>query len=382
METPTVWPDLITRSRADLERQTPGKAHRRLTTSGSGFARSILATALLAALVGCSSGGGGGGSGGDLDDDVENPDFVEAPKVGIEGSYLFLSGPDLYFGTREVGSRTRQDVVLANRGGDRYPIRDLTIVGESDDEFGTDYVEDFVLEPADAVRIPVTFNPVSEGRKLANLTFDFDTIVQVTERDNRNEQRYYRARDLEDTRDYDASVAEYGRYLDGGAVTKNKQRAAIKIPVIEDSRAYGSDEQFAAYLDALDARNAGDHDIALRIVDRLLVEAPDHRLADDALYLKGYMQLMDLERPAAAGTTLARLLERYPDTSYADSALYARGIASRETGEFDAARAQFQQLLDRHTARTTFGVPWPRDNVVSRLWFDRAEDGLETLENV
>ena len=334
-------------------------------------APALLPIALSLALYGCGGGGGDEGGRSPADDDPKGP--------GPNGSYLFVSAPEFYFGTRDVGTATRQEIVLANRGGDVYPINSLDVIGDHAEEFGAELALPLTLAPTEKVSIDVTFAPIDEGRKFAALDIDFDTIVQVDEAANQREQTFYRARDLEDRGDYQGSLDAYEEYVTNRPATVNKRRAAIKLPVIREAERYGADEDFSLYLAAMNAREEGELDAATNALDTLLLLHAESYLADDALYLKGYIDLMDRGDHAAALQSLQRLRRAYPDTTYYDTALYGEALAQQGLGNDTLARSVFLDLRYRHTGVDTLGVTLPKDDLVSRLWFDRASEGLASL---
>ena len=328
-------------------------------------------TASAAALLALSACDGGGG------------DPAPAAKTlapGPNGSFLFVSAPDFYFGTRDVGTSATQAIELVNRGADIYPINTVAVTGEHAEEFSVDLRDPVTLNPAEKVVLSVTFTPIDEGRKFAELDIDFDTIVQVDEATNLNEQNYYRARAFEDQGDYDASIAAYDEYVDNRPVTVNKQRAAIKLPIIQEASVYGAGDDFALYLEAMNAREEGELERATNALDTLLLLHADSYIADDALYLKAYIDLMDRGAHADALRSLQTLRTRYPDTTYYDTALYAEALAQQGLGNDALARSIFLDLRARHTGVDTFGVRLPKDDLLSRLWFERASDGLASLD--
>ena len=248
------------------------------------------------------------------------------------------------------------NVELVNRGADIYPINTVEIVGDNAEEFITDLRDPITLNPAEKVTIGVTFAPIDEGRKFASLDIDFDTIVQVDEGTNVNEQNFYRARDLERSRDYQGARDAYDTYVDNDPVTVNKQRAAIKLPVIDEGERYGSGDDFALYLEAMNARDGGDPEVAAAKLDTLLFLHPESYIADDALYLKAYAALMDEGDHAAALRSFQQLRRDYPDTTYYDTALYGEALAQQGLGNDTIARSIFLDLRLRHTGVDAFGV--------------------------
>ena len=309
----------------------------------------------------------------------ESDSSPEDQSKGVGGSYLFVSVPDFYFGTRDVGTSATQDIEIVNRGGDVYPLRSVRITGDHADEFSTDALKDVVLNPSEAIRVHVTFAPITDGRKFANLDVDFDTIVKVSDASNQNEQHFYKAKKLEAGQKYPESLVEYKHYIDGNPVTVNKRRAAIKVPVIKESEVYGTGEDFELYLAAMNAREEGDLDAAMAEIDTLILTHSTSYLADDALYLRGYIQLMDKKDYSVALHTMQNLRQRYPDTTYYDTALYSEAIALQELGQIDLARSIYEDLRYKHTGLDALGVKLPKDNMLSRLWFDRATNALDSL---
>lgn len=324
-----------------------------------------VASLISATLASCSGGGGGGGPG----------------PTGVAGSYLFVSVPTFYFGTQDVGTRSTQEVEITNRGGDIYPINSLKIIGDNSDEFETDHVDQIVLNPSEAIKVRLTFAPVTDGRKFADLDIDFETIVQVSDATNQNEQMFYAAQALEDDGNYVESRAKYKEYLAADPVTVNKQRAAIKEPVLNESTLYSEEEGkgFDFYLSALNARQTGDTQNAMRDIDTLLATSPESYFADDALYLKGYSQLMDTKDYPQAVATMKRLRMQYPDTTYYDTALYAEAMAHQEMGNRQLAVSIYEDLRYKHTGVDILGITMAKDNILSRAWFERASNALDSM---
>ena len=207
------------------------------------------------------------------------------PGTKVDDTFLYVSTKDFYFGTRDVGTTATQEIEIANRGADLYPLNSVSIMGADSEEFVTDLYDDITLQPAQAIKVRVTFAPITDGRKFADLVVDYDTIVQVEKSVNINEQNYYTAKDFEKSGNYASARKSYTEYIAGKPVTVNKQRAAIKLPVINESIVYGDGEDLHLYLRALDAREAGEFETASLELDELLAKQVDSYLADDALYV-------------------------------------------------------------------------------------------------
>ena len=320
----------------------------------------LLPAATFGFLQACD--GGGSESGGE----VESAD------------YLVASTPEFYFGTRNVGTRATQKIELSNRSGDIYPIKGLELVGANAEEFSSDIIGELTLKPAEKISLDVSFIPITDGQKVASLKIDYDIIQQVSPEANRNEQKYYAAQDLEQEGEFEQSRDTYQKYLQGGAVTSNKNRAAIKLPVLNESENHGSGADFEMYLAAVNNRDSNEHDKALENIDKLLAQQPDSTYADDALYMRGYIQLMDKSDFRGARETMSQLRQNYPDTKYYDTALFSEALATDEMGERPEAAVLYESLKERHTSQAakTLSLDLPKDNYLSRLWFDRAKQGL------
>lgn len=334
------------------------------------FQRQTLTLSVFATLMLSACGGGDGGS-------------VTADAPGPNGSYLFVDSSNYYFGTTDVGTVRTQSIELVNRGGDIYPIKSFAVSGDNREEFVSDFYGPVTLNPAEAIRLNVTFQPVSDGRKFADIEIDFDTIVQVTDKQNQNEQKYYEAKELERIQDYPAASNKYGEYIQTGPVVDvNKHRAAIKLPVIKESATYGDGKNFKDYLAAVNARENGDMNAALEQIDQVLISNSNTYIADDALYLKGYIELMDIQDYAAARKTMQQLRRLYPDSTYYDTALYSEALALKSLGNENLATEILLDLRYKHTGIDSLGITLPKDNIVSRMWFDRANNVLETMGSI
>ena len=316
---------------------------------------------LTTAIAGC---GGGGGSG--------------------HASYLVASVPEFYFGTRDVGSEVSQTIELANRSADIYPLHALHLKGDNAEEFSTSYLGGIELKPAEKISIDVSFNPITDGLKSAMLDIEYEIIPQATPEQNQNEQAYYAAAEAEQEQRFDDSAAQYKTYLKNKPVTQNLRRAALKLPVLKESDKQGSGPDFDLYLSAVNKRDSGDNTAALQAADALLRDHPDSYLADDAMYMRGYIQLMDMGDYRSAQKTMRNLRSTYPSTEYFDTALYSEGMAWTEMGDHATAAEVYTLLKDRHTSAgaKALSLDLPKDNIMSRMWFDRAKKGLQSSEQI
>jgi len=318
------------------------KKHKKLATL------SCLSFLCLSVLAAC---GGGGGNN-------------EEPAA----DFLVASGLDFYFGTRGVGTTSTQTIELSNRSGDIYPIHGLQLLGENAEEFQTSFIGELTLNPTEQISIDVTFAPLTDGQKVAALNIDYDIIQQVTKEANLNEQNFYKAEELEAHGDFEQSADTYKDYLAGKPATINKREASIKFPVLSESEAHGDGADFKQYLAAVNKREQKDHLGAIISLNKLLVEDPDSIYADDALYMRGYIQLLDTGDHAAARDTM----------------LFSEGMANEELGEPEKASGLYMALKDRHTSEAAkfLSLDLPKDNYLSRLWFDRSKQGLSRTQDI
>jgi len=297
--------------------------------------------------------------------------------------YLNVSVDEFYFGTRGVGTEATQAIVLSNRSADIYPIRRMTLGGVNAEEFALNFGGEITLNPSEKLAVDVSFLPLSAGLKNANMDIDYDIVVQGTAADSLNEQIYYEAEEFEQRRDYDISRARYETYMRSDPATANKQRAAIKLPVLNESQNYGDGPDFTRYVEALNARDQGDFGTAMVSLDSLLKEFPESYLADDALYLKGYIELMDHQDYTAAQRHMIALQAHHPESSYTDTAIYGQALALEKAGNHEQATRTYKSLLARHRSPTwsALNLNVAKDNLNSRMWFDRANQAISRIES-
>ncbi|MFK8082327.1 MAG: hypothetical protein AB8B97_18735 [Granulosicoccus sp.] len=313
----------------------------------------------------------------------------EGTSKGINGTYLYVThreqpmgedtGEGLYYADQRVGTDSSLAVRIANRGADIYPLKNLAIVGANADQFSVDVLDEIILNPAEAVTLDVVFRPTTEGNNAAEFIIDYDTIQMVEESVNINEQSYYRASELEASGEFVSARSTYNNYLQNDPVTPNKRRAAIRLPIIDESQTYDGAEDLALYLEAMRHRDEKDYSAAMRTLDIFTAMYPDSYLADDAYYLKGYIHLIDLDSPTNALRAMQTLRERFPDTSYYETSMYSDAIAQLEIGNLLVAKEILTELKKRHTGIDTLGIQLPKDNLISRMWFERANQMLETV---
>ncbi len=151
-----------------------------------------------------------------------------------------------------------------------------------------------------------------------------------------------------------------------------------RIAILHESDIAGS--ELLGFLRALDSRDAGNADRALIELRLLTQQVPNSPLVDDALYLMAYIQVMERFDYEEARRLLIELVQKAPDTAYLDAADYLNAIALEQSGDTAQAILQFEALRDRHTGVSLpFGYRVARGNVLSRYWFDRANQRLQIL---
>lgn len=178
------------------------------------------------------------------------------------------------------------------------------------------------------------------------------------------------------------------RYADALATLRSLQReypAYSNITTVQTRIAVLTEHREAAgfmpvFMLALDQRDMQRYAQAIDTLSSLSNSPDNHPLTDDALYLKAYLEIMDMYRFDDARASIEQLLQRIPDTAYADSATYLDAIALEQSGHTDQARLALRLLRERHTALSLpFGFRWPASGVMSRYWFERADRRLAIL---
>lgn len=187
---------------------------------------------------------------------------------------------------------------------------------------------------------------------------------------------------LETAGDYQGAALAYRNYLASRPEKSAESRhVRLKLPALQEASVYGAGPELDLYLSALNARAADDIQGALSLLQRIPVDYPDNNLIDDALYLIAYITMMDNFNFELAHNQLQALRYSHPQSRYYDTALYSEAIAQEQLGNRALAITKLQELRDRHTGISLAGIAWPRDEYLSRLWFDRSNDRLEYLQN-
>ena len=186
-----------------------------------------------------------------------------------------------------------------------------------------------------------------------------------------------------------AAIETYQNFLSANPDSTFKNRVMTRMSVLREAERHhaktaadaSADEALKLYLSALDARNVRDIAGAEELLENLLAEHSGSYLHDDALYLKGYIAMMDGYRYSDAEIMFKELRNRFPDSSYIDTAMYSEAICLEQTGNTEAASNVFKMLRERHTefSLSLFGVYWPKSTYLSRYWFDRADNRLDLI---
>jgi len=189
------------------------------------------------------------------------------------------------------------------------------------------------------------------------------------------------AKSAEASGDYLSARVLYHRYLESAPAQVDRRALTLRSSILGEVVRYGTDAAVPLLLEALTAREAGDIDTALELLREVSQTHTASALHDDALYLMGYIALMDRVDFDLAHQMLRRVQDEYPTSTYFDTALYSEAIALEQLGNTKGAQMRFVELRDRHT-RFSFGLldqHWPIGTVMSRYWFDRATRRLEIL---
>ena len=189
------------------------------------------------------------------------------------------------------------------------------------------------------------------------------------------------ARLAETSGDAGAAVEHYKRFLAQNSDSPLKSRIMTRMSVLQEAQRFGVDEALSLYLQALDAREARDVELASVVLKKLQQNYPSSYLNDDALYLRGYIAMMDAYQYEQASDLFAQLRQNYPDSSYMDTVLYSEAISLEQLGKTESASLRFKELRERHTefSLSLFGVHWPKSTYLSRYWYDRADKRLNMV---
>lgn len=197
-----------------------------------------------------------------------------------------------------------------------------------------------------------------------------------------NEPVIASARLSEANGDYAGAVDYYKQFLQSNPDSNLSSQVMTRISVLQEAvREGGTEEALALFLEALDKRAVRDIEGAGERLTALLAEHPGSYLRDDAIYLQGYIAMMDAYQYEKAHALFRRLKNEYPDSSYIDTALYSEAISLEQLGNTEGATRVFKELRERHTefSLSIVGVRWPKSTYLSRYWYDRANNRLKLI---
>jgi len=134
--------------------------------------------------------------------------------------------------------------------------------------------------------------------------------------------------------------------------------------------------------DAMNARERGDLSSAIRKINEVINSGHESVFSDDAQNLLAYISLVDRLDYPSAQRQYQRLRKNYPQSSYYDAALFGEALAAEKNGAYEDARTLQQALMEKHTGVSVgfLNIAYPKDNLLSRLWFNRAKAKLTSLE--
>ncbi|MEM7221034.1 MAG: hypothetical protein AAF515_21925 [Pseudomonadota bacterium] len=181
--------------------------------------------------------------------------------------------------------------------------------------------------------------------------------------------------------EYEAALAAYREALPS-ATGVDRQQAQLKLSLLMQGLRNDARDELRAYLRAFDARAANEPQRAIELCNALLDRYPRGVFSDDALNLIAYIHLVDTADYAAANETYARLLADSPNSNYVDSARFGQAVALEKYGDYSGALDHLTELKDKHTMFSVglLGLDLPRDNFLSRFWFNRATSKIKAIE--
>lgn len=186
----------------------------------------------------------------------------------------------------------------------------------------------------------------------------------------------------EERGDYPTARDLYQLYLDQNGSLANRQIITLRLSVLNEIIRFGVDPAASLMLQALSALEYDNTDQArsyLRTIDEQYRNSYFH---DDALYLTGYILMTRQYLFEQAHVWFQRLRLAYPDSVYRDTSQYSEAIILEQLGNTRGAGDLLRDLRTRHAriSVSAAGLYWPRDNALSRMWFNRADRRLTMLE--
>ena len=141
------------------------------------------------------------------------------------------------------------------------------------------------------------------------------------------------ARLAEANGNYPDALDYYKKFLQSNPDSTLSSQVMTRISVLQEAIRHGDNEEaLALFLEALDMRAVRDVEGAGQKLVAVLEDYPGSYLSDDAIYLQGYIAMMDAYQYEKAHALFRRLKNEYPDSSYIDTALYSEAISLEQLG--------------------------------------------------
>ncbi|MGD8608685.1 MAG: transglycosylase SLT domain-containing protein [Myxococcales bacterium] len=178
------------------------------------------------------------------------------------------------------------------------------------------------------------------------------------------------------------------RYQQGRALLQDRERTR-GAPVMEEvanhcSRPATLDTgAWARYHAARAYGRIGQWSESIRQFEKLEVQAPGHRLADDASYRAALAELENGEEKAARAR-LASILTRYPEGDMWPRALFKLGWIELRAGDYAQALEHFDEMVERKADEEEEGITGRANYWRARVLFEmgRRIDALEAYAEV
>ncbi|MDQ6994529.1 MAG: outer membrane protein assembly factor BamD [Mariprofundaceae bacterium] len=175
------------------------------------------------------------------------------------------------------------------------------------------------------------------------------------------------------------ALQAYRRFLKHHLNTVHRVDAQLKVSLISTALKENKPPVLHLMLAALNQRTLSHDDAAITLLKELLTQYPHSRLADDALNIMAYMQLVDIHDVLGAKQSYQALLKRYPHSNYIDNAMYGLAVALEDNRQWEAARRAYTKLKKKHMSVSMLGLSFAKDNYLSRVWFNKASSRLTHL---
>ncbi len=168
-------------------------------------------------------------------------------------------------------------------------------------------------------------------------------------------------------KDYETAKRNFEQYLAVGTQPQNKADAKLRLAdcyfVAKDYEAaldnyaeaeqkQGADLEYLYYQKATVLANQEKPDEALRYLDKLLVQYPNSKYYELALFRKGLVHF-DHNSKGAALAVFSDLITQKPQSSLVPDALLKRAICYQLQNEQEKAITDYTQLLKQHSAHAT-----------------------------